>query len=71
MKLIDVPVGLFIHNDILALKTEYGDIINGEYTPDCFIIESGEYFNGNTKNTSERNNLEVKPIKFKNIKFKK
>lgn len=64
MRLIDAPVGLFEHNGNLALKTEYSTIHkDGTSTPDCYLVESGEYFWGGAKTVAERNNLEVKPIR--------
>lgn len=63
MKLIDAPVGLFECNDILVLKTEYSTKHeDGTITPDCYIVESGEYFWGDAKTAKGRNNLEVIPI---------
>lgn len=63
MKLIDAPVGLFEHNGNLALKTEYSTIHkDGTSTPDCYLVESGEYFWGGAKTAAERNDLEVKPV---------
>ena len=63
MRLIDAPVGLFEHNGNLALKTEYSTIHkDGTSTPDCYLVESGEYFWGGAKTVAERNNLEVKPV---------
>lgn len=64
MRLIDAPVGLFEHNGNLALKTEYSTIHkDGTSTPDCYLVESGEYFWGGAKTAAERNDLEVKPIR--------
>ena len=64
MRLIDAPVGLFEHNGNLALKTEYSTIHkDGTSTPDCYLVESGEYFWGGAKTAAERNDLEVKPVR--------
>lgn len=41
--LSDLPRGaLFLHNNVLVLKTDYG---NNEGAIDCYIVGSGEYFN--------------------------
>ena len=63
IKLIDAPIGLFEVDGILVLKTEYSTRHeNGTITPDCYIIESGEYFWGGVDSVEERNNLEVAPV---------
>ena len=66
VRLVDAPIGLFRCNGILALKTEYGTEHNRDsgtiVTPDCYIVNSGEYFWGQAKTTEERNNLMVEPI---------
>lgn len=60
IKLIDAPIGLFEVDGILVLKTEYSTRHeDGTITPDCYIIESGEYFWGGVDSVEERNNLEV------------
>ena len=60
IKLIDAPIGLFEVDGILVLKTEYSTRHeDGTITPDCYIIESGEYFWGGVDSAEERNNLEV------------
>ena len=63
MKLIDAPVGLFKYGSTLALKTEYSTEVNGIGTPDCYIVDSGEFFWGGTSFADERNNLDVDPVK--------
>ena len=63
IKLIDAPIGLFEVDGILVLKTEYSTRHeDGTITPDCYIIESGEYFWGGVDSVLERNNLEVVPV---------
>lgn len=63
IKLIDAPIGLFEVDGILVLKTEYStQHEDGSITPDCYIIESGEYFWGGVDSVEERNNLEVAPV---------
>ena len=63
IKLIDAPIGLFEIDGILVLKTEYSTRHeDGTITPDCYIIESGEYFWGGVDSVEERNNLEVAPV---------
>ena len=60
IKLIDAPIGLFEVDGVLVLKTEYSTRHeDGTITPDCYIIESGEYFWGGVDSAEERNNLEV------------
>ena len=71
MKLIDAPIGLFLHNGQLVLKTEYSTVHseNGRtvVSPDCYIVSSGEHFWGGTKTADERNNLEVTPIESSSV----
>lgn len=69
MKLIDVPIGLFQHDGVLVLKTEYStQHPNTEMvTPDCYILDSGEYFWGGAKTAEERNNLEVTPVESSSV----
>ena len=63
IKLIDAPTGLLEVDGILVLKTEYSTRHeDGTITPDCYIIESGEYFWGGVDSVEERNNLEVAPV---------
>ena len=64
MRLIDAPVGLFLHDGALVLKTEYSTVRNDAEpaTPDCYILGSGEYFWGGAKTAEERNALEVTPV---------
>lgn len=53
ISLKDVPVGLFIYNNILCFANEYG-----EY----FIVDSGEVFWGGTNNKEDRAKLQVYPV---------
>ena len=66
MRLIDAPVGLLMYDGCLAFKTEYSTVIQAEsgeiVTPDCYVVESGEYFWGGAKTAEDRNNLNVEPI---------
>lgn len=66
VRLIDAPVGLFRHNNTLVMKTEYSTPHPSEdgtdYTPDCYIVSSGEYFWGGVHSAEERNEILVEPI---------
>lgn len=62
MRLIDAPIGLFEHDGVMALKTEYSTVHGETITPDCYTVDGGEYFWGGTKSVEERNDLDVKPI---------
>lgn len=66
MRLVDAPVGVFKHNGVLVLKTEYWAVLNGTYVPDCYILASGEKFYGDIKTYVDfglkYNNLEVEPV---------
>jgi hypothetical protein len=62
VRLIDAPVGLLMYKNRLLMKTEYGSYYDGVYSPDCYIVESGEVFIGGTDNAEYRNNLRVTPI---------
>ena len=65
MRLIDAPTGLFLYDGQLVLKTEYSTVHNDAElaTPDCYIVDGGEYFWGGTKTAKDRNALEVTPVK--------
>lgn len=58
MRLIDAPVGLFMWNDTLCLKTEY--FTNGRV--EAYVVSSGECFWGGVRTAEEVNNIEVIPI---------
>jgi hypothetical protein len=63
IKLINAPVGLFDIDGVLVLKTEYStQHEDGAITPDCYIVDSGEYFWGGVDSVDERNNLMVTPV---------
>ena len=63
IKLIDAPVGLFEIDSVLVLKTEYStEHVDGTITPDCYIVDTGEYFWGGVKTVAERNDLMVTPV---------
>lgn len=64
MKLIDAPVGLFMHGRTMCLKTEY--FVGGRV--EAYIVSSGEAFWGGVKTAEELNNLEVTPIKAKPVR---
>ncbi len=66
-KLGNCPIGLFIFDGELCIKTEY-------YTknePDCYIISSGEYFCGGQNRKVELSELMVTPIKIDYTFFSK
>ena len=60
----DCPIGLFLFNNTLCIKTEYSD--DNGYC-DCYIISSGEYFVGGVIDKEKRNLLTVIPIKVKTV----
>ena len=63
IKLINAPVGLFDIDGVLVLKTEYStQHEDGAITPDCYIVDSGEYFWGGVDSVDERNTLMVTPV---------
>lgn len=58
MRLIDAPVGLFLYDGEMCLKTEY----IADWGIEAYIVSSGEAFWGGAKTTEERRYLEVTPI---------
>lgn len=62
MRLEDAPVGLLLYGSTLICMTEYSTERNGVTTPDCYIVETGEYFWGGAKTIEARNALEVTPL---------
>lgn len=69
-KLTDCPVGLFMYEGYLALKTEYALGNNDKgYAPMCYIVESGEVFWGGANNYKELCELEVEPVNISPIVF--
>ena len=52
------PIGLFMFQDEVCLKTEYWS--NGK--PECFIVSSGEFFCGGVTNNDEYFDLFVIPL---------
>lgn len=58
VRLIDAPVGLFLHGDILGLKTEY----IAHWGVEAYVVASGETFWAGAKTAEERNNLLVTPV---------
>jgi hypothetical protein len=61
VSLAECPIGLFLHDDELCLKTEYG---NNDGRIDAYIVSSGEFFWGSPPQTiaSQRAQL-VNPVK--------
>lgn len=55
------PVGLFICNDVLCVKTEYGN--------EAYIISSGEYFWGGAKTKQQIGDVLVLPVPNKEIYY--
>jgi len=55
----DCPIGLFVSENTLCLKTEYG---NNEGRIDCYIVSSGEFFWGNSKSVDELRKEIVYPV---------
>ena len=49
VRLGNCPIGLFLFQDEVCLKTEYWS--NGK--PECFIVSSGEFFCGGVTNNDE------------------
>lgn len=63
MRLIDAPVGLLEFDGTVILKTEYMTRrADGSVVPDCYIVESGEYFCGGVETAEELKNLEVTQV---------
>ena len=71
MRLIDAPVGLLMYDGCLVFKAEYSTAIQAgsgvTVTPDCYVVESGEYFWGGAKTAEDRNNLNVEPIELPQV----
>lgn len=57
--LAECPVGLFLYDQTLALKTEYGD---NEGRIDAYIVETGEFFWGGTMSKADQRQLVVRPV---------
>ena len=55
VKLKDCPIGLFVEDSTLCVKTEYGN-------DDAYIVWSGERFWGGAKTISEIGEVLVLPI---------
>lgn len=58
VRLGNCPIGLFLFQDEVCLKTEYWS--NGK--PECFIVSSGEFFCGGVTNNDEYFDLFVIPL---------
>ncbi len=57
----DAAPGLYLFNGTLIMKTEYWTVVPGARKPDCYIVESGEYFCGAPD--AELRYLLVTPVK--------
>lgn len=57
--LSNCPIGLFLFNGALCLKTEYG---SNDGRIDAYIVESGEFFWGGTSRPPEQRALQVSPV---------
>ena len=58
VRLGNCPIGLFMFQDEVCLKTEYWS--NGK--PECFIVSSGEFFCGGVADNDEYFDLFVIPL---------
>ena len=58
VSLADCPIGLFMHDGELCLKTEYG---NNDGQIDAYIVSSGEYFWGGTSKAMDQRRVMVRP----------
>lgn len=68
MRLIDAPVGLLECNGTIIMKTEYmTQSDDGSEAPECYIVETGEYFCGGVDTLEELRNMEVKQVCFNNF----
>ena len=61
------PVGLFMYDNTLCLKTEYQSLYANGYHCDAYICDTGEAFWGGAKNVTERDNLIVTPVEIKTL----
>jgi hypothetical protein len=59
----ECPIGLFLDDDVLCLKTEYHT--NGR--ADAFVVESGEYYWGGTDTAEAVNKVMVRPWSYQNL----
>ena len=60
----ECPPGLFMFDGTLCFKSEYTTTLENprRYQVDAYCVESGEYFHGGAKSSTERGNLMVEPI---------
>ena len=68
--LIMCPPGLFLFEGSICLKTEYGTEApegSGQWWPEAYCGDSGEFFWGGTKTHEERAKLMVIPIDQPNL----
>lgn len=61
VKLGKCPIGLFLFEDTLCLKTEYWQ----NNKPECYIVSSGEFFVGGVFEPERFLDLKVTPIDVK------
>jgi hypothetical protein len=66
LALADCPVGLFMKDDELCLKTEYGDN-NGRI--DAYIVSTGEFFWGGTSKPQDQRKVLVQPVEVDALHF--
>lgn len=59
----ECPVGLFIFQGIMCVKTEYSTKFDDGYHSDAYVCSTGEFFWGGRNNIFERDCLYVTPIK--------
>ena len=66
----ECPPGLFMFNGTLCFKSKYTTTLENErrYQVDAYCVESGEYFHGWAKSSSERGNLMVEPVDITTIR---
>jgi hypothetical protein len=61
--LSECPPGLFVFNNIVGFKSEYGRVDEDRRYSDVFCADSGEYFWGGESNKEAREALVVQPVK--------
>ena len=65
----ECPPGLFMFNGHLGFKSEYTTTLENprRYQVDAYVVESGEYFWGGAKSTTERGQLMVEPVTLRDL----